>query len=128
MRRAQVEYSAGTYIIPLAQPCSEIIALLLEPQSSDGLLAWNRMNGITTDGKVRESWVLANRAREMMDDPEVAEAFRRRAAEDPEFLEDLGARLNFFWEHSPYPTPGVGDYPITRALARPAVATETVLR
>ncbi len=127
VRRELSRFPAGTYIVPLAQPCSEIIALLLEPESGDSLLAWNRMNGITTDGKVRESWVLANRSREMMDDPEVAEAFRRRAAEDPAFLEDRSARLNFFWERTPYPTPGVGDYPISRALTRPAVATVTVV-
>lgn len=127
-RLLKTRYPAGTYIVPLAQPCSEIIALLLEPESSDSLLVWNRMNTVTTDGKVRESWVLANLSREMMDDPEVAEAFRRRGEEDPSFLEDRQARLRFFWEHSPYPTPGVGDYPVTRALARPAVATESVVR
>jgi len=127
-RRLKIRYPAGTYIVALAQPCSEIIALLLEPESADSLLAWNRMNAITTDGKVRESWVLANLAREMMNDPEVAEAFRRRAEEDPSFLEDRQARLRFFWEHSPYPTPGVGEYPVARALTRPAAATETVVR
>jgi hypothetical protein len=127
-RKSNASYPAGTFIVPLDQPCCEIISLLLEPQSSDGLLAWNRMNTVTTDGKVREDWVLANLAREMMNDPAVAEAFRRRAAEDHTFLEDRGARLRFFWERSPYPTPGVGDYPVTRALSRPAVATETVIR
>jgi hypothetical protein len=126
-RRQRAEYPAGTFIVPLDQPGCEIIALLLEPESRDSLLAWNRMNGITTDGKVRESWVLSNLAAEMMDDPAVAEAFRRRADEDETFMEDREARLRFFWERSPYPTPGVGDYPVDRALARPAVATETVI-
>lgn len=127
LRRSNVSYPAGTCIVPLDQPCSEIIALLLEPGSSDGLLAWNRMNTVTTDGKVREGWVLARLAREMMNDPAVAEEFRCRAEEDDTFLEDREARLRFFWERSAYPTPGVGDYPIARALSRPAVATETII-
>jgi hypothetical protein len=123
-----MEYPAGTYIVSLAQPCSETIALLLEPESDDSVLAWNRLNTITTDGKVREGWVLANLARKMMENPETADAFHRRAVEDPQFLEDERAKLQFFWEHSAYPTPGVGDYPITRALARPPAAAETVVR
>jgi len=127
-RRMTGEFPAGTFIVPLDQPCGEIIALLLEPESSDSLLAWNRMNGITTDGKVSEEWVLSNLASEMMDDPAVADAFRQRAAEDETFMEDRAARLRFFWERSPYPTSGVGDYPLVRALARPAVATETLVQ
>jgi len=128
VRRGIVEYPAGTFIVPMDQPCGEIIALLLEPASRDSLLSWNRMNTVTSDGKVRESWVLANLARKMMNDPDVAEAFRRQAEEDPAFLEDRRAKLNFFWERSPYPTPGVGDYPVARAMARPMVATESVNR
>ena len=84
------------------------------------------MNNLTTDPKVKEEWVLANLGREMMDDSEIRNAFNARAVSDPDFLEDERAKALFFWERSPYPTPGVGDYPITRAFTRPAVATETV--
>ncbi len=35
------EFQAGTVIIPTAQPLGRLAAYLLEPESDDGLLAWN---------------------------------------------------------------------------------------
>jgi hypothetical protein len=125
--RRRLDLPAGTYLVPMDQPACEIAALILEPGSADGLLAWNRMNYLTSDPKVREDWVLANLGRRMMEDPEIAEAFKRRAEDDPEFMDSERAKAQFFWDHSPYPTPGIGDYPIARALTRPPAATETVL-
>ena len=122
----EMEYPVGTFFVPMDQPPGEIAALILEPGGIDGLIAWNRMNNLTTDPKVKEQWVLANLGREMMDDSETANAFNARAESDPNFLEDERAKALFFWERSAYPTPGVGDYPITRLFTRPAVTTETV--
>jgi hypothetical protein len=124
--KRSMDFPAGTYLVPMDQTASEIAALLLEPESRDGLLAWNRMNNLTTDPKVGEEWVLANLGRRMMEDPVIAEAFHQRAEMEPGFLEDDSAKADFFWNHSPYPTPGVGDYPISRVLAQPTVATEII--
>jgi len=121
-----MNYPAGTYLVGMDQTACEITALLLEPESIDGLLAWNRMNNITTDPKIREGWALAKLGEKLMDHPEIAEEFKEKGECDPDFLEDENSKAEFFWEHSAYKTPGVGDYPITRCTTRPAVAAEIV--
>ena len=37
----QKDFAAGTYYVSLAQPLAPLAAYLLEPESDDGLLAWN---------------------------------------------------------------------------------------
>jgi hypothetical protein len=38
---ATVEFPAGTVVIPMAQPLSNVAAYLMEPESDDGFLKWN---------------------------------------------------------------------------------------
>lgn len=121
-------FPEGTFIVPMDQRPCYVAALILEPESPDGLIAWNRMNAITVDPKIHEEWVMARHASLMMNDPETAAAFEERAASDPGFFEDDEAKTEFFWERSLYATPGVGDYPITRLSRMPDVATEPVER
>jgi hypothetical protein len=56
-------------------------------------------------------------ARRMMEeDPELAAAFERRLAEDPEFAGNARARLDFFYERTPYYDRTYRLYPIAREM------------
>ena len=37
----EMEFPAGTLYVPMAQPLGKVAATLLEPESDDGLVAWN---------------------------------------------------------------------------------------
>jgi hypothetical protein len=54
-------------------------------------------------------------ARKMLEeDPKLREEFEAKLAEDEEFKNDPGARLNFFYERSPYVDRVERVYPVLR--------------
>jgi hypothetical protein len=48
--QAMREIPAGTVIVRAAQPLGRLAALLLEPQSIDGLAAWNFFDDVIEEG------------------------------------------------------------------------------
>lgn len=50
-KAARVSYPAGTIVVSTAQPLGNLIVYLLEPQSDDGLVAWNYLDDQLTDGR-----------------------------------------------------------------------------
>ena len=51
--RARVEtwaFAPGSFIVPLAQPLGTLAVYLLEPQSQDGLAAWNFFDDLISEG------------------------------------------------------------------------------
>jgi hypothetical protein len=45
-----MEFPAGTLFVTTAQPLGRVAAALLEPESDDGLLAWNFFDRYLTRG------------------------------------------------------------------------------
>jgi hypothetical protein len=53
----------------------------------------------------------------MEKDPRLKEEFERKIQNDPEFAANPYARLDFFYQHSPwYAANKVGEYPVGRLL------------
>jgi hypothetical protein len=50
-RKATRRVPAGTYLVRTAQPLGTLAAYLLEPQSDDGLVAWNAFDAVLAEGK-----------------------------------------------------------------------------
>jgi hypothetical protein len=50
----------------------------------------------------------------MANDPRLREEFERKVAGDPKFAADPEARLDFFYDRSPWLDPRFGLYPVGR--------------
>ncbi|WP_158753684.1 M14 family metallopeptidase [Dyella sp. S184] len=112
----EVTLAAGSVIVPLAQRAANVVINLLEPQAPDSLLRWGYLNAIFEAKEYGEPRVLEKLAREMLaKDPALKAEFERKLHDNPAFAANPGARLEFFFERSPwYAVQQVGAYPVLR--------------
>ena len=110
------ELPAGSVIVPLDQRTANVAINLLEPQAPDSLLHWGFLDAIFEAKEYGEPRVLEHLARQMLSkDPALKAEFERKLHDDPAFAADPGARLNYFFERSPwYSAQQVGAYPVLR--------------
>jgi hypothetical protein len=110
-------FPAGSTVVPLNQRAARVAVYLLEPQSPDSFVAWGFFNPIFEQKEYAESYVLEKLAREMLArDPELKREFESRVASDPKFASDMRARLNYFFQRSPYFDPHLNLYPVGRVV------------
>jgi len=112
----QVTLPPGSVIVPLNQRAANVAIELLEPQAPDSLLHWGYLNAIFEAKEYGEPRVLEQLARDMMaKDPALKAEFEQKLHDDPAFAADSRARLEFFFERSPwYRVQRVGAYPVLR--------------
>jgi len=108
-------FPAGTYWIPLDQPAGLTAMHLLEAHSPNALLVWNAFDTIFERGMVAEDWAVEEMAWEMLSEPGVRAAYED-ALQDSAFAADPDARLEFFFQRSPYVDEGERRYPVYRVL------------
>jgi murein tripeptide amidase MpaA len=115
----EVTLPAGSVIVPLNQRSANVAIELLEPQAPDSLLRWGYLNAVFEAKEYGEPRVLEKLARDMMaKDPKLKAEFEQKLHDDPVFAADSRARLEFFFERSPwYSVQGVGAYPVLRLNA-----------
>jgi murein tripeptide amidase MpaA len=114
-----VTFPAGSVVVPLNQRLSKIAIHWLEPEAPDSALRWGFFDSIFEQREYGEAYVLEKLARENLDkDPALKAEFERRIQSDPRFAASPRARLEFFYEHSPwYVANRVGEYPLGRLLS-----------
>jgi hypothetical protein len=106
--------------VPIAQPKARLAMALLEPRAPDSLAAWGWFNAVFEKKEELEAYVLEDVAREQLAaDAALAEEFRRKIAEDPEFAKDKKARLEFFHRRHSSWDERYNLYPIMRVAAAP---------
>ncbi len=107
---------AGSVIVPLDQRAANVAIELLEPQAPDSLLHWGYLNAMFEAKEYGEPRVMEKLAREMLaKNPALHAEFERRLRDDPAFAASSNARLQFFFERSPwYAAQHVGAYPVLR--------------
>ncbi|MBB6188799.1 M14 family metallopeptidase [Rhodanobacter sp. MP7CTX1] len=112
----KVELPVGSVIVPLDQPAANVAINLLEPQAPDSLLRWGFLNAMFETKEYAEPRVLEKLARDMLArDPALKTEFEQKLHDDPTFAADPGARLEFFFERSPWHTAQkIGAYPVLR--------------
>ncbi|MFZ0870560.1 MAG: M14 family metallopeptidase [Rhodanobacter sp.] len=112
----EVELPVGSVIVPLDQPAANVAINLLEPQAPDSLLRWGFLNAMFETKEYAEPRVLEKLARDMLArDPALKTEFEQKLHDDPAFAADPGARLEFFFERSPwYTSQRIGAYPVLR--------------
>ena len=112
----EVELPPGSVIVPLDQRAANVAINLLEPQAPDSLLRWGYLDAIFEMKEYAEPRVLEKLARDMQArDPAIKAEFEQKLHDDPAFAANPEARLEFFFERSPwYTAQDVGAYPVLR--------------
>jgi hypothetical protein len=109
---------AGSLFVPIAQPGAWLAMTLLEPSSTDSLVAWGFFNTAFERKEYMEGYVTERWAAEAMaKDPELRRAFERRLDEDPAFARSPSQRLEFFYRRHPAWDERLNLYPVYRTAA-----------
>ncbi len=113
----KVNVKKGSFIVRTDQRTFKIILMAMEPKSGDSFLRWGFMNQIFEQKEYFEDYVMERVALEMLAaDKQLEEEFNKRLAEDEKFRNDPDARLNFFYERSPYSDKAMNVYPVMRVI------------
>jgi murein tripeptide amidase MpaA len=116
--RERRTFPAGSVIVPVAQPAGNVAVHLLEPDGPDSFVAWGFFNAIFEQKEYGEDYVLEKLAREMLaKDENLRREFEQKVMNDPKFAASASARLNFFYERSPYWDRQMNLYPVGRVIA-----------
>ena len=108
-------FAPGSMVVPLDQRTAKIVVHLLEPDAPDSMVQWGFFDAIFEQKEFGEPYVLEKLAREMLaKDPGLQAEFEKKLADDKAFAGDSDARLNFFFDHSPYRDSRIGLYPVGR--------------
>ena len=111
---------AGSLFVPIAQPNARLLVALLEPQAPDSFAAWGFFNTAFEAKEYMEPYVAEQVGLELLaHDPQVAEEFKKRLAEDPQFAASPSARLEFFYRRHPSWDERLNLYPVYRIAAAP---------
>jgi murein tripeptide amidase MpaA len=113
--RETMTFPASSAVIALDQRAARVAIHFLEPLAPDSAVAWGFFNAIFEQKEYGEAYVLETLAREMLaKDPKLKEEFEQRVATDKAFASSPTARLNFFYERSPWKDQRQGLYPVGR--------------
>ncbi|MGB5530116.1 MAG: M14 family metallopeptidase, partial [Ignavibacteriaceae bacterium] len=111
----EVNIPEGSCFYSTNQRVARILTHLLEPKSSDSYVRWGFMNQIFEQKEYYEDHVMEKLAEEMLkNDPELKEEFEEKLKSDEAFRNSSKARLDFFYDRSPYPDKQLNVYPIMR--------------
>src|SRR6266850_4456139 len=113
--RERFSFPAGSALVPLDQRAAKVAIHFLEPDGPDSAVAWGFFDTIFEQKEYGEDYVLEKLAREMMaKDAKLKEEFQNKLATDKEFAGSSFARLNFFFQRSPWWDQRLGLYPVGR--------------
>lgn len=108
-------FPAGSVRVPTDQPLGDIVVLLLEPQSSESFFAWGLFPEVLSRVEYIEGYAIAPLAEKMMAaDPALKAEFEARLASDAAFAADGDARLQWFYERTPFYDDHFRLYPVAR--------------
>lgn len=110
------EFPANSVVIPMGQAASSVAVHFLEPSGPDSAFFWGFFNSIFEQKEYSESFVMEEIARKMLDqDSALREEFEIRL-KDESFAGNPRARMQFFYQRSPYFENRIGVYPVGRVV------------
>jgi len=115
-------FPAGTLWIPADQPDFEVAVQLLEPEAPDSMVSWGLLSIVLERKEYIGYNALERLAREMLEDPALAKAWKR-ALEDKEFAGNARARYLWWYRRTVHWDETVGLMPVTRLLTTPKFET-----
>ena len=108
-------FPTGSVRIPTDQPLGDIVVLLLEPQSSESFFAWGFFPEVLSRVEYIEGYAIAPLAERMLAaDPALKAEFEAKLAAEPAFAADGDARLQWFYERTPFYDDHYRLYPVGR--------------
>ena len=121
-----VTYGRGSAVVPLGQRLAKVALHWLEPEAPDSALRWGFFAPIFEQKETGEAYVLEKLAsEELARSPALRAEFERRLRSDPQFAANPTARLEFFYDRSPWwAAQRVGVYPVGRLLTLEGVPAE----
>jgi murein tripeptide amidase MpaA len=109
------DIAAGGLYVPIAQARARLLVNLLEPTAGDSMAAWGDFNNAFERKEYMEGYVAEEQARLMLaKDPALKAAFERKLRDEPDFANNPGARLDFFYRRHPAWDAGTNRYPVLR--------------
>ena len=119
-------YPAGSVVVSLEQRLAKVAIHWLEPEAPDSAVRWGYFDPVFEQREYGEAYVLEKLAREnLARDPALKAEFERRVQADPRFAASPEARLEFFYDRSPWGLANqVGRYPVGRLLSLEGVPLE----
>ena len=108
-------FPTGSVRVPTDQPLGDIVVLLLEPQSSESFFAWGMFPEVLNRVEYIEGYAIAPLAERMMAaDPALRAEFEAKLSSDAAFAADGDARLQWFYERTPFYDDRYRLYPVAR--------------
>ena len=109
-------FPANSALIPMNQTAANVAIHLLEPNSADSFAAWGFFNLIFEQKEYFSDYIMEKIALEMLaKDANLKREFEEKLKEE-KFAKSPRARLNFFYERSPYSDKQIGVYPVGRII------------
>jgi hypothetical protein len=109
-------FPANSVLIPMNQEAANVAILLLEPNSGDSFAYWGFFNAIFEQKEYFSDYIMEKIAAEMLAKDENLRKEFEEKLKDEKFAKDRRARLNFFYERSPYADKRIGVYPVGRIV------------
>ncbi|MEW5799716.1 MAG: M14 family metallopeptidase [Bacteroidota bacterium] len=107
----------GTYYVPTKQRTLRVIVNLLEPEAPDSFVSWGFFNAWFERKEYAEPYIMEPYAQQMLENDEMLrKEFLKRLDADETFQSDPKARLDFFYERSPFFDQKEKKYPILRVV------------
>ena len=115
--RRRETFAPGAVRVPTDQPLGDLAMLLLEPAAPDSFFAWGFFHEVLQPTEYAEAYIIEPMAERMMaQDPELRASFEQRLREDAAFAKDPRARLQWFYEKTPFFDERAFLYPVGREL------------
>jgi len=106
-------FPAGSVVIDTNQPLGVLAIDLLQPESPDSFWSWGFFNSTLVSAEEPEEYVLEPMARKMLaQSPALKAEFEKKLKEDQAFAHDPSARLNWFYERTPFYDVNAFVYPV----------------
>jgi hypothetical protein len=108
---------AGSFVVDLAQPSARAAINLLEADAPDSFVFWGFFNAIFEQKEYYEAYMMEAIAPDMLQrDEQLRKEFEQRLASDTAFAASPRARLDFFYEQSPWYDANMNVYPVLRCM------------
>ncbi len=122
----EMTFPAGSVVVSLNQRLSKVAIHWLEPEAPDSAVRWGWFDSIFEQREYGEAYVLEKLAREnLAKDQALKTEFEHRVQADPRFAGSPRARLEFFYDRSPWGLANrVGEYPVGRLLSLDGVPVQ----
>ncbi|MCK9409483.1 MAG: M14 family metallopeptidase [Bacteroidetes bacterium] len=112
----KITFPIGTFLVKTNQRTNRVIVNLLEPEAPDSFVSWGFFHSFFERKEYAEAYVMEPIARTMLENNEQLRSEFMTMLNDEHFRNDPEARLDFFYQRSPYFDSKEKIYPIYRMI------------